>query len=33
MGFECGILLENFNEVQINDTIEAYIVEEVAQKL
>ena len=33
MGFECGILLENFNDVQINDTIEAYIVEEVAQKL
>ena len=33
MGFECGILLENFNDVQINDTIEAYMVEEVAQKL
>ena len=33
MGFECGILLENFNDLQTNDTIEAYIVEEVAQKL
>jgi translation initiation factor IF-2 len=33
MGFECGILLENFNDLQTNDTIEAYTVEEVAQKL
>jgi len=33
MGFECGILLENFNDLQPNDTIEAYMVEEVAQKL
>ena len=28
-----SILFENFNDVQINDTIEAYTVEEVAQKL
>ena len=33
MGFECGIQLENFNDVQPSDTIEAYTVEEVAQKL
>jgi len=29
-GFECGILLENFNDLKIGDVIEAYIMEEVA---
>ncbi|HKS09741.1 MAG TPA: translation initiation factor IF-2 [Pyrinomonadaceae bacterium] len=29
-GFECGISLENFNDVKVNDQIEAYIVERVA---
>jgi len=29
-GFECGISLENFNDVKIGDQIEAYIVERVA---
>ena len=29
-GFECGISLENFNDVKVGDQIEAYIVERVA---
>ncbi|HEX5887148.1 MAG TPA: translation initiation factor IF-2 [Pyrinomonadaceae bacterium] len=29
-GFECGISLENFNDVKVSDQIEAYIVERVA---
>jgi translation initiation factor IF-2 len=29
-GFECGIGLENFNDVKVGDQIEAYVVEQVA---
>ncbi|MGB7921813.1 MAG: translation initiation factor IF-2, partial [Pyrinomonadaceae bacterium] len=29
-GFECGIGLENFNDVKVSDQIEAYIIEKVA---
>jgi translation initiation factor IF-2 len=29
-GFECGIGLENFNDIKVNDTIEAYVVEQIA---
>ena len=29
-GFECGISLENFNDVKVGDQIEAYIIERVA---
>ncbi len=29
-GFECGIGLENFNDVKVGDQVEAYIVEKVA---
>ncbi len=29
-GFECGIGLENFNDIKVGDQIEAYIVEKVA---
>ena len=29
-GFECGISLENFNDVKVADQIEAYVVERVA---
>ena len=29
-GFECGIGLENFNDLKVGDQIEAYIVEKVA---
>jgi len=32
-GYECGIGLENFNDIKVGDTIEAYIVEEVAATL
>jgi len=29
-GYECGIGLENFNDIKVGDQIEAYIVEKVA---
>jgi translation initiation factor IF-2 len=29
-GFECGIALENFNDIKNGDQIEAYIIEKVA---
>ena len=29
-GFECGIGLENFNDIKVGDQIEAYVVEQVA---
>jgi len=29
-GFECGISLENFNDIKLGDQIEAYVVERVA---
>src|SRR5882724_6343780 len=29
-GFECGISLENFNDLKVSDQIEAYIIERVA---
>ncbi|HNV20601.1 MAG TPA: translation initiation factor IF-2 [Candidatus Hydrogenedentes bacterium] len=32
-GFECGIVLENFQDVKVGDTIEAYRLDQVAQKL
>jgi len=32
-GFECGIGLENYNDVKPNDVIEAFEMEEVAAKL
>ncbi len=31
--FECGVGLENFNDVKIGDVIEAYTVEKVARQL
>jgi len=30
-GYECGILLENFNDLQEGDIIEAYVMEQVAR--
>jgi translation initiation factor IF-2 len=32
-GFECGIMVENFNDLKTGDVIENYIMEEVATKL
>lgn len=32
-GFECGIGIENFNDIKVGDTIEAYIKEEVVREL
>jgi len=32
-GFECGIGIENFNDIKVGDVIEAYSVEEVARTL
>jgi translation initiation factor IF-2 len=32
-GFECGIGIENFNDVKVGDLIEAYKIEEVARSL
>ena len=32
-GFECGIGMENFNDVKVGDEIEAYIVEEIERSL
>jgi translation initiation factor IF-2 len=29
-GFECGIGLENFNDIKVGDVIEAYIMEKMA---
>jgi translation initiation factor IF-2 len=32
-GYECGILIENFNDIKVGDTLENYIVEKIATKL
>jgi len=32
-GYECGILVENFNDIKIGDIIENYIIESIASKL
>src|SRR4029079_16504058 len=32
-GMECGIRVEGFNDYQVGDSIESYVVEKVAQKL
>jgi translation initiation factor IF-2 len=32
-GFECGIAIENFNDLKVGDLIEAYRIEEVARTL
>ncbi len=32
-GYECGMGLENFNDIKVGDIIEAYVVESIAAKL
>jgi len=32
-GYECGILIENFNDLKLGDIIENYIIEKIAAKL
>jgi len=32
-GYECGILIENFNDIKVGDILENFVVEKVAQKL
>ena len=32
-GLECGIAIENFNDIKVDDVIESFTVKEVARKL
>jgi translation initiation factor IF-2 len=32
-GFECGLMIDNFNEIEVGDFIETYEIIEVKQKL
>ncbi len=32
-GYECGILIENFNDLKVGDILESYIIEKIATKL
>jgi len=32
-GYECGIMIENFNDIKVGDILENYIVEKIAAKL
>ena len=32
-GYECGIGIENYQDVKVGDVIEAYVVEQVARRL
>jgi len=32
-GFECGIKIENYNDVQVGDLIEAFVIEKVRRTL
>lgn len=32
-GYECGILVENFNDIKVGDTLENYKIEKIATKL
>jgi len=33
VGYECGIMIENFNDIKVGDIFENYIIEKVAAKL
>jgi len=32
-GYECGILVENFNDIKVGDILENYVIEKIAAKL
>ncbi|MBP0129087.1 MAG: hypothetical protein ITD35_04310, partial [Nitrospira sp.] len=32
-GYECGISVENFNDIKAGDNIEAYAIDKIAAKL
>ncbi|MDT2827764.1 translation initiation factor IF-2 [Enterococcus viikkiensis] len=32
MGFECGAMIENFNDMKVDDVIEAFVMREIKQK-
>jgi len=32
-GYECGIMVENFNDIKIGDILENYVIEKIATKL
>jgi translation initiation factor IF-2 len=32
-GFECGLTIDNYNDIQIGDILEAYEIIEVKQKM
>ncbi|OUS12845.1 translation initiation factor IF-2 [Rhodospirillales bacterium 47_12_T64] len=32
-GYECGMAFENYSDIQVNDQIECYIIEEIAREL
>ena len=32
-GYECGLSIENFNDVKVGDIIEAYAIDKIAAKL
>jgi translation initiation factor IF-2 len=33
VGYECGILIENFNDLKVGDILESYIIEKIATRL
>ena len=32
-GYECGVMIENFSDIKVNDIIETYQILETARKL
>ena len=32
-GYECGIMIENFNDIKVGDILENYVIEKIAAKL
>ncbi|KKL44879.1 hypothetical protein LCGC14_2361290, partial [marine sediment metagenome] len=32
-GYECGMMVENFNDIKVGDILENYVLEKIASKL